>query len=51
MMSTAFDHLHQIDLDSFIKFKRVPFDDAPSACQMLDDPKYGSTAVVLIHGH
>jgi 2-desacetyl-2-hydroxyethyl bacteriochlorophyllide A dehydrogenase len=46
---TAFNYLKQMDLESFVQIKRVPFEEAPSAYKILDDSNCEFGAVILVH--
>ena len=51
MRGVSFDHLARIDVASHIITHRVPFDQAPEAYALLDDPAAKTLGVLLEHEH
>ncbi|WP_280426657.1 zinc-dependent alcohol dehydrogenase [Nocardia carnea] len=49
MREVSFDHLGRINVDNHIITHRVPFEQAPEAYALLDDPQANSLGVLLEH--
>ncbi|MFC8181765.1 zinc-binding alcohol dehydrogenase [Rhodococcus sp. NPDC057297] len=49
MRGVSFEHLGRIDVDSHIITHRVPFEQAPQAYALLDDPAANTLGVLLEH--